>query len=153
MAVVVEEEAHQPGIGFIFRLGFVEVVEGFVHLFDASEGTLHLALGSGCHPPPVRALRHMGSHLYTQVAHHFLEDSAAGNGTVVHVEHLGDALEGKVFDLLGGHGRKQKAQGGFHIFSVNAVVFLIGDPTAVIDNTLRASVEGGPAQGPSRLEL
>ena len=89
LAVVVEEEAHQPGIGFIFRLWRVEVVEGVVHLFDCPERALYLALSTSSYPPPVRALRHMGSHLHAQVAHHFLEDSAAGNGTVVHVEHLG----------------------------------------------------------------
>ncbi len=84
-----EEKAHQPSVSFVFRLRRVEVIEGVVHLLDASEGALHLALGPGCYPSPVRAARHVRPHLHAQIAHDFLEDEAAGDGTVVHVEHLG----------------------------------------------------------------
>jgi len=43
-----------------------------------------------------------------------------------------DALKGKGLGVFWGHGGKEKTQGGLNILAVDAVIFLVGQPTAVI---------------------
>jgi hypothetical protein len=52
------------------------------------------------------------------------------------VQHVRDALKGKGLGVFGGHGGKEKPQGGLDILAVDAVIFLVGQPTAVIDHAI-----------------
>jgi len=120
-----EQKTHQPGISLGFRFWFMQVVEGFVHLFDSTKRTLHLPLGTSGDSPSILSLRRVSADLNPQIPHHFLKYQAAGNGTVVHVQHFGDALKGKICIRFRRHSGKHKAQRRFHVFPVDAVVFLI----------------------------
>ena len=66
-----------------------------------------------------------------------LEHVAPCNGPIVHGEHLRTPLEWQVSLGLRGHGRTQKAERRFDVFAVDAVLFLVRDPTAIIDHTLQ----------------
>ena len=47
-----------------------------------------------------------------------------------------DALKGKGLGVFGGHRRKEKTQGGLNIFAVDAMIFLVGHPAAVIHHAI-----------------
>jgi hypothetical protein len=51
---------------------------------------------------------------------------------IFHIEHLRTPLEWHVSLGLGGHGRKEKAERRFDVFAVDAVIFLVRDPAAVV---------------------
>jgi hypothetical protein len=59
---------------------------------------------------------------------------APRHGTVVHAEGSGPACKGKAGVSLGGHGVAEKPQGYLDRFAIGTVIFLVRDPTAIIDD-------------------
>ena len=55
--IVTGEEVQQPRIGLGLVLGFVEVIQGFVHLLDRAKRSLDLALGPCGHATAIGAGR------------------------------------------------------------------------------------------------
>ena len=52
LVVGVRQIVHQPVVGLLLSLWFVEVVERFVRLLDGAKWALDLALGAGSHRVP-----------------------------------------------------------------------------------------------------
>lgn len=102
--VVTHQEIQQPRVGLGFVLGFVEVIQGLVHLFDRAKRPFDLAFRPGGHAPTVRASRHMEADLDAEITHHPQKDEAARHRSTIHVDHQGDTLKRESFVMLGAHG-------------------------------------------------
>jgi hypothetical protein len=124
----------QPEVGLGFVLRLVEMIEGFMGVLNGAKRALDLALGPGGGVVLGVTRRSMGLPGDPQVGHDALEHPALGNGAIVEIEKLGSALEQKVRIGLGRHGVEEKTQGRCGLFAVNAPVFLVTHPTAVIDD-------------------
>lgn len=123
-------------MGFRFGRGLMEMIEGFMHCLARAEGPLHFALGTGRDAAAIAAAGHMRAHVHPQIPHHLLKDETACDGPVIHIQHVRDALKGEGLGVLGSHGGKEKPQGGLDLFAVDAVLFLVGQPTAVIHDAI-----------------
>jgi hypothetical protein len=66
--VVSYQEVPEPGIGFFLILGFVKVVESFVHLLYRAKWPLDLTFRARCRAPAILALWQMSAHIDVQVA-------------------------------------------------------------------------------------
>jgi hypothetical protein len=73
-------------------------------------------------------------HLDPQIVHDLVKHVAPRHGTVIHVEGRGPARKGTAGGSLGGHGVEEKPQGHLDRFPIGAVIFLVRDPTAIIDD-------------------
>ena len=109
------------------------MIEGFMHFFDGAERPFDFAFGSGGHPGTVAAFRHMDDNLNPQVIHDLQENTASGNRASITIELGRNPLEDELDILFRRHCRKHESQRRFHIFAVDAVIFLIGYPASVIN--------------------
>ena len=132
--VVSDQEVVQPGVGFGFVAGFLEVVQGFMEFFDRTERTFDLALRPRSGPPAILAGRHVGPHIDAEIAHHPQKHLAAGNRPVVQIKHQRNPLQRTVRRCFRRHRVEQKTQCGDNVLAIDTAVLLISDATAIIDH-------------------
>ena len=136
LGVVVQQVAPQPEIGLRLGLGLVEMVEGLVRFLHGAEGAFTLPFDRAVGRRPSFPVGRWVADPHAEMLHHAMEDPALRDRTVVEVEGLGDALEGKALLGFGRHGVEQEAQRRLDVFAVDAAIFLVADAAAVIDDAV-----------------
>src|SRR5271165_1165635 len=101
----------------------------------------------------------MRQHRDAQMLHHAAEHAALGDRATVAVDRRRDALEWRAVLLrLDGHRVEQEAKPRFDILAVNAMVFLVSDATAIVDDAVdhqrrRAAAGLDPGRALNLLEV
>ncbi len=87
LANVAHQVAHQPFVGLLLGLRFVEVVQRLVGFLHRAERPFNFSLGARRDPLAVLAGRDVRHPLDAQRLHHILENPALGDRAVVEVDH------------------------------------------------------------------
>jgi hypothetical protein len=110
------------------------MVQGLMQFLDRTKWTFDLALAAGGDALAVLACRDVRHDPDAKTGHDVLEDPAAGDRAVVHIDRLGDALERHLVFRLWRHGVEEEAQRGLCVLAIDAAVFLVGRAAPVIDD-------------------
>ena len=144
LLVIAQQEVDQPGIGFLFVLGRMKVIERLVDLFDGPKRPLHFAFGPTGHPaaPLARGMwqrTSMSRYSMTRWNSWLLSD-----GPIVQIETCGRPRNGKPSIVLGVIALKRKRSAAGTLRR-RYVIFLIGDAAAIVHDAVEHQDRGSPA--------
>ena len=136
LAVVVQQVLEEPLVGFHHRLGLMEVKQRLEALFHRTETTFHFALrasgGTAATGVP-RGIVHLerDPKLFFQ---HALKDPRLGERSVIHVQDLGQALEGERRVVFGRQCTEQEQQCRLDFLPVHQMILLVIDSAMVVND-------------------